>query len=232
MTQTNQPFGSAELMTLLALQSQAGGAESIDDLDDDGYAAADGSEDYDDEEEPFDEDAGLEHPGDDERARRGMFRRIRTRKLAPVGGSRTTTLRSPNGQQMQVQLGSAFARAADVNKLIKDTEAKFAAAARERKANHEALRAQNAKLAARMKKMEASAQTSALMSLLTAPPKIERLTLRSTEDDRVVEGSFDVTGASYGKQDILLPLLMTGALGGGGSGGMDQTALLALALSR
>lgn len=228
MTQTNSPFGNADLMTLLTLQSQMAGAESFAENDDDDRFAAE----YDDDED-YDDDQHFAETDDEDRTRRGPFRRFRSPRLSPVGGARSTTLRSPNGQQMQVQLGSAFARAADVNKLIRDTEAKFAAAAKERKANHDALLAQNAKLAARMKRMEASAQTSALMSLLTAPPKIERMTLRSTENGQIEERSFDVTSASYGKQDILLPLLMTGALGGGGkSGGMDQTALLALALTR
>lgn len=167
------------------------------------------------------------------RSRRPRYKRTPSRRLRKMKGSNSTVLKSRNGQQMKVQFGTSFAKAKDVNKLISDTESKFKSALKERKKNFDTLSKQISgvsgtvdKVSKRVKKLESSAQTSQLLSLLSSPPKIESISFEADPG----AGEAKVTGVKYEKQDMMLPLLLSGALGDMGGG--DNTALMLLALNK
>lgn len=170
--------------------------------------------------------------------RRPRFRRVaRRRRIPRARGSRSTTLRGRNGQRMRVRFGKSFATTQDVNKLIKSTEKRFAEAMKERKANHNALSkriasatrnldGKVASLRKNVKELEKRTQTSSLLGLLQGAPKAETITLKGNDagtlEDKVLQAEI-----TFKKQDMLLPLLLTGGLGGGsGSGDMMTMALL------
>ena len=170
--------------------------------------------------------------------RRPRFRRVaRRRRIPRARGSRSTTLRGRNGQRMRVRFGKSFATTQDVNKLIKSTEKRFAEAMKERKANHNALSkriasatrnldGKVASLRKNVKELEKRTQTSSLLGLLQGSPKAETITLKGNDagllEDKVLQAEI-----TFKKQDMLLPLLLTGGLGGGsGSGDMMTMALL------
>ena len=209
----------------------------------------------------FDDDETWEFDDDDEsfgetdigearrrrRRSRRSFRRPRfksfgrrSRPLSRAKGSRTTTLRAKNGQRMQVRFGKSFATTAELNKLIKSTESRFAAAMKERKANHEALskriatatRNLDEKVATLRKhitKLEKQSQTSMLLGMLQGPPKVEKLRLTSDNAEGLKDK--DITAeVTFKKSDMLLPLMAMGGLGG--SGKSDDTLMLALLLSK
>lgn len=220
--------------------------ESFDDDDDEVYFDAFGEEDDDDDEESYAEGAGMADEFGERRRRRWRrrsfrrprYRRRRTKRLKGVRGSRSTTLRSRTGQRMKVRFGKSFATSAEVNKLIKDTEKKFAAAMKERKANHDRLSKQIAKatreldgkvstLRKSVKKMEKQGQTSSLLSLLQGPPKVETIKFSGDDiPDEIKEKALQAE-VTFKKQDMLLPLMLSGGLGGGSG---DDTLILALAL--
>ncbi len=252
-----------DLIKLLALRGNPGaesGWDDEDDYDDDDEDWDDDegifdyydSDDDDDDEVFFDAGEDWEDDDDDDdeafgesdlserrrrrrrrRTRRARYKRSRSRRLRKMKGSKSTVLKSRNGQQMKVQFGTSLAKAKDVNKLITDTEAKFKSALKERKKNFDTLSKQISgvsgsvdKVSKRVKKLESSAQTSQLLSLLSSPPKIESISF----DADPGAGEAKVTGVKYEKQDMMLPLLLSGALGDMGGG--DNTALLLLALNK
>ena len=246
-----------DLIKLLALRGNPGAESGWDDeedyedddedWDDDGdvgyYESGDEDEiffdagedwDNDNDDESFGESDMMERrPRSRRRPRRAKYKQSRTRRLRKMKGSNSTVLKSRNGQQMKVQFGTSFAKAADVNKLITDTEAKFKSALQERKKNFETLSKQISgvsgsvdKVTKRVKKLESTAQTSQLLSLLSSPPKIESISFEADPG----AGEAKVTGVKYGKQDMMLPLLLSGAFGDMGGG--DNTALLLLAMNR
>lgn len=216
--------------------------EAFDDDDDDDEEAFGDDDDDDDDEETFGEYADAAFPERRRRRRRRSYRRPRyrrygrRRRLGRIRGSRSTTLRSRTGRRMRVRFGKSYATTAEVNKLIKDTERKFAAAVKERKTNFDRLSKQISKATRNLdgkvatvrksvKKLESQGQTSALLGLLQGPPKVK--SIRITED--VVKNKDLAATVEFEKQNILLPLLLTGGLGGLGGSGGDQTLLLALA---
>ena len=210
--------------------------ENDDDDDEIFFDASDGwEEEDDDDDEGFGESDLMERSRRRRRRRSGRarYKRTRSRRLRKMKGSNSTVLKSRNGQQMKVQFGTSFAKAKDVNKLISDTESKFKSALKERKKNFDTLSKQISgvsgsvdKVSKRVKKLESSAQTSQLLSLLSSPPKIESISFEADPG----AGEAKVTGVKYEKQDMMLPLLLSGALGDMGGG--DNTALMLLALNK
>ncbi|MEC9199210.1 MAG: hypothetical protein VX378_11240 [Pseudomonadota bacterium] len=204
-----------------------------DDGDDEIFFDAAGDwEDDDDDGEGFGESDLMERRRR-RRSRRPRYKRARSRRLRKMKGSNSTVLKSRNGQQMKVRFGTSFAKAEDVNKLITDTEAKFKSALQERKKNFDTLSKQISgvsgsvdKVTKRVKKLESTAQTSQLLSLLSSPPKIETISF----DADPGKGEAKVTDVTYKKQDMMLPLLLSGALGDMNGG--DNAALLLLALNK
>ena len=204
-------------------------ADYDDDDDDEGFMF-DSDDDFDDDDETWDGEARRRRR---RRGRKTSYRKVRSRNLRKMKGAKGTTLKAPNGQQMRVKFGESFAKAKDVNKLIADTESKFKAALKERRENHAALSKKIAtvdgdvsKVSGRVKKLEGNAQTSQLMSLLSSPPKIESMTF---EDVPGADNQVKVKSVNYAKQDMMLPLILSGALGDTGG---DNSALLLMALSQ
>ncbi|OUD08324.1 hypothetical protein BVC71_14225 [Marivivens niveibacter] len=234
-----------QLLRLMAMQGAIQESDDWDDEDDyydddDDFEFADyeddaeegfmfeSDDDYDDDDETWDGEARRRRRG-----RKTSYRKVRSRNLRKMKGAKGTTLKAPNGQQMRVKFGESFAKAKDVNKLIADTEAKFKAALKERRENHTALSKKIAdvdgnvgKVSGRVKKLEGNAQTSQLMSLLSSPPKIESMTF---EDVPGADNQVKVKSVNYAKQDMMLPLILSGALGDTGG---DNSALLLMALSQ
>lgn len=243
------------LMQLLALNQAS---ESDDDFDEENFDFAEDDDDGDDDESfvESDDDDDFESAEWEEdypvfadsadlserrrrRRRRRSFRkrrykRARAPKLRTVKGSKSTTLRSANGQRMRVRFGKSYATTVEVNKLIKSTEAKFAAAMKERKANHSLLTKQIAsatsnidgKIATvnkKVKSLEGKAQTSSLMGLLSGPPKIKSITI-----DGVVKSAD--SKIEFEPADMTLPLIM--GMAGDSSGGDNNMMMMALLMSQ
>ncbi|MEM8616335.1 MAG: hypothetical protein AAGF20_05305 [Pseudomonadota bacterium] len=226
---------------------EEGFVEDYDDDDDEAFGVdamdfADFGDDYDDDD---DETYGESRRRRRRRGRlktgRRRYRRTRSssKRLRPVRGSRSTVLQSANGQRMRVKFGKSFAKAGDVNKLIKSTEAKFKAALKERKSNYDRLAKQiadNSKVlndrvktvAGKVKKLEGSAQTSQLLSLISGPPAIESIRFNTPP---TAGAPLEVADVKYKSQDNLLPLLLAGGLGDGDGSDSNQTLLLALMLN-
>jgi hypothetical protein len=249
----NSGFDIEDLLKLSALSNQEQYAEDDDDEDDSDYAGEDdddsdyGAEDDDDSYALVEQDDDSDMFGE-RRRRRGRswskrrYRRISGsgRKINQVHGSRSTTLRSPTGQRMRVTFGKSYATTEEVNKLIKDTEVKFAAAMKERKTNFEQLSKQIASASnslegkvSKVKKsvsaLEKKSQSAALLPLLMGTPKVEKIKFK---DAGAISGATEYEAdVTFEKPDLLLPLLLSGGFGGGGSSGSDNTLLLALAFS-
>lgn len=228
-----------------------------DEDDDDDESFFDEDDDDDDEsffdEDDDDDDEGVDAEFMPERRRRRRWRRRwarrRYRRVTPrrrirrVRGSRTTTLRSPSGQRMRVRFGKSYATTAEVNKLIKSTERKFADAMKERKANFNRLSKQIASstkaidgrvsaVRRKVKKLEEQSKTSALLGLLSGAPKVKTINFAKLEDGKQIAPGQDLKAeVEFEKPDLLLPLLMSGGLGGGGSSN-DNSLLLALAFQK
>ncbi|MEO1027814.1 MAG: hypothetical protein AAFX02_02040, partial [Pseudomonadota bacterium] len=149
----------------------------------------DGEDDDDDDDEGMDGEfrrrRGRRFKGRRFRLKTGRrrYRRRRSRRLPKVKGSNRAMARSRTGQTVAIKFNQKFAKAADVNKLIKSTESKFKAALKERKTNYDRLAKQisdNSKalnnrvksVAGKVQKLENSSQTSQLLPLLMGPPKI------------------------------------------------------------
>lgn len=222
--------------------------EDDDDDDDDESVLGFADEDDDDDDlDSFDDSSGFSDRRRYRRRRRRLFagrRRYKGRRLSrvrPIRGTSRTVLRSASGQHMKVSLGKRFASSTEVNKLVKSIDKKFAAALKERRANHDRLSKQivaNSKtLNARIKRVDKAvdelkkqAQTTALMGMLQGSPKVETITLRSNGDDNTLELDKALKAdIKFEKQDMLLPLLMSGGLGGSDSSD-NNMMLLALAL--
>ena len=229
-----------------------------DDFDDDDDEAFDGEDDDDDDDEMFlaedddddDDDEGFGESFPERRRRRRRWRRRRSfrrpryrhfgrrRRLKRVKGSRRTTLRAPNGRRLKVRFGKSYATSAEVNKLIKDTEKKFALAVKERKANFSRLSKQIAKATSNLdgkvnsvrksvKQVEEQARMSALMGLLQKQPEIK--SIRFSEP---VVANEDLTAkVEFERKDNMMTyLLISGALTGGSGGSLGNSALLPLVL--
>lgn len=220
--------------------------ESEEDMDDDDDFESDFEGDYEsafESDDDFDDDESANIFDERRRRRRGRgrrrsfrgarYKRRRSPRLRRVKGSKSTTLRAPNGQRMKVQFGKSYATSAEVNKLIKSTQTKFAAAMKERKANHAGLTKQIAKATSnidgkiarvnkKVKSLESQAQTSSLLGLLSGPPKVKTIKLGN--------GPAQEAEIAYEPADLTLPLLLGGGLGGGSGG--DNTLLLALMLGQ
>ena len=173
---------------------------------------------------------------------RPRFRRIaRRRRIPRARGSRSTTLRGRNGQRMRVRFGKSFATTQDVNKLIKSTEKRFSEAMKERKANHNALSKRIASatrnldgkvatLRKNVKELEKRSQTTSLLGMLQGAPKAETITLKG-DDAGLLEDKVLQAEITFKKQDMLLPLLLTGGLGGGSGSGSGDMMTMALLMS-
>lgn len=229
-----------------ALFADADDDDDDDDDDDEGFE--DFLEEDDDDDDDDDEGVGDADVFPERRRRsRRPWRRRRYRRVTPrrrlnrVRGSRSTTLRSPSGQRMRVHFGKSYATTAEVNKLIKSTERKFADAMKERKANHSRLSKQIASSAKaidgrvsavrkKVKKLEDQSKTSALMSLLGGAPRVKTIKFeRPTEAGAEVDFDKELKAkVEFEKPDMLLPLLLSGGLGGSGSG---DNSMLMLALA-
>ena len=261
----NDNFGIPQYLALGALSEQEDwDDEDIFEMDDDDdededYDDEEGFEDdwdmesdYDDDDELF---AGLADYDDDDdeegfperrrrrRRRRRSFRRPkyrrygRRRRLKRVRGSRGTTLKTRGGRSLKVRFGKSYATSAEVNKLIKDTERKFALAVKERKANFDRLSKQISKATANLdgkvnsvrksvKKVEDQAKTNALLGLLQPKPKVKSIRFSdpiTANTDLSADVEFERSNNSLG-----LILALSGGLGGGKSGGMDPL-MMALA---
>jgi len=217
--------------------------EEDDDEDDDDESFQLADED-DDDDDNFDESSDLSDRRRRRRrrlyARRRGYRGKRPRRVKPIRGTGKTVLRSSSGQRMRVSLGKNFASSAEVNKLIKSIDSKFAIALKERKANHNNLSKQivaNSKtLNARIRnvdkavdKLQKQAQTSSLLGMLQGSPKVETVTLKQGPGG----GGFELNkpyqaDIKFEKQDMLLPLLMSGGLGG--SGGSNDNMMMMMLL--
>lgn len=225
-----------------------------DDDDDEGFGDADYLDD-DDDDSAYLGDAYSDDDGESaspefisRRLRRRMMRRRRryrgkaVRRSRKVRGAASTTLMSRSGKQMRVRLGKRFATAADVNRFIKDVDRKFALAMKERKTNHDRLSRQistnskvlNSKvnrLRKTVKQLQQQAQTSSLLGLLQGAPKVEAIQLQDKDSVKATDID-DVSKAdvTFEKPDMMLPLILSGGLGGSGSGGGSNMMLLALAM--
>ena len=164
-----------------------------DEDDDESFQFSDDDDEDDDEEDSFDDSSDLSDRRGRRRrrllARRRGYRGKPPIRGRPIRGIGRTVLRSSSGQRMRVSLGKNFASSAEVNKLIKSIDRKFAAALKERKSNHNNLSKQivaNSKtLNARIKKvdkevdkLQKQAQTSSLLGMLQGSPKVETVTLK------------------------------------------------------
>ncbi|MEO0915450.1 MAG: hypothetical protein AAFY31_00445 [Pseudomonadota bacterium] len=227
------------------------GFEDFDDDDDEDFEAYDG-EDWDDDDELFSGFADYDDDDDDEsfperrrgrrRRRRGrLFKRPRyrrnrrsRRRLKRVRGSRGTTLKTKRGRSLKVRFGKSYATTVEVNKLIKDTERKFAAAVKERKANHAELTKRISKFAAKidgdiasvrksLKKVEDQAKTNALLGLVNTP------NIKSINISEPFQEDADLAAtAKFESNSLGLILALSGGLSGS-SGGMDPL-VMAIAL--
>ena len=216
-----------------------------DDDDDESYLF--GDEDDDDEDfESFDGDMAERRRRRRRRRsfRRRAYRRGRRRpRLRRIRGSKSTVLRARNGQRMQVQFGKRYATSAEVNKLIKSTEARFRDALKERKLNYDRLSKQIASATSKLdsrvasvsksvKSLESRSQTQSLLGLLMGQPKIKSIKFKRPDNasqtgDLKPDESLEAD-VEYKKDNMLLPLLLGGGLGGSG-GDANQGLLLALA---
>lgn len=241
-------FGNMDqnaLLEALMLGSMSESSDFDDETDFDDESDFDNESDFDDETD-FD-DEGWDMESTPARARRGIarsfrsvkYRKARTAKLPQARAKpTTTTLRAPNGQQMKVQLGQSFPTIKQFNDHIAKTNEQFAAALKERRANHAALTKQIAqatstidgKLATmdkKVKSLEGRAQTSSLLGLLAGPPKVKSVSLNGQlQPDAKIE---------FEAADMTLPLIlgMSGSgSGSGGLGGGDNMLAIALLLSQ
>ncbi|MEL6475559.1 MAG: hypothetical protein AAFQ21_15985, partial [Pseudomonadota bacterium] len=218
----------------------------------DSYSLDNDDDDDDDDDEVFDITDIADNISESRRGSRRSFKRRgyrkvsrASRKIGRIRGSKSTVLRSPNGQRLRVKFGKSYATSAEVNKLIKSTESRFKAALKERKLNYDRLTKQISKATSRIdskvarmqktvKALEAQGQTLPLLSLLGGDPKIKTIQLnRPNNADPTTEISpnekLEAT-VEYEKKNMILPLLLGGGLGGG-SGSNNNSLLLALAFS-
>ena len=223
-------------------------ADYDDDDDDDDDEIFSEFDDDDDDDENFsefdDDDDDDEFYGDAEtigdadlfrrrrhrmKTRRRKWKSRRTPKLQRVRGSKSTVLRSASGQKMRVRFGNNLAKASEVNALIKKTEAKFNAAQKIAKKNHDALASQIARntktlnsrvksVNSRLKKLEISAQTSQLLSLMAGPPALKKIKIKGGSEQEIEDTTYKSSN------NFLLPLLLSQSSGG------DNSQLMVMAM--
>ncbi len=259
---------SLDIQQLLAL-SGLSGQEAWDDDDgdliemdyddddetwsDDEFADFDDDDDDEDYDDPYsadfsddEDDEGFEERRRRRRRRtrrsfsRPRYRRTtRRRPIRKVRGSRGTTLRTSKGRALKVRFGRSYATSVEVNKLIKDTERKFADAVKERKANYDRLTKQISRATSNLdgkvnavrktvKRVEDQAKTTALLGLLQKEPTIKSIRFSETpsaNEDLAATVEFEKKSNNLG-----LLLAMGGLSGsGGGNGGIDPAMMLVLA---
>jgi len=132
-------------------------------------------------------------------------------------------LRGANGQAMRVQFGGkGFVTPQQFNQAVAKTEKKFKQQQKIAKGNFDKLAAEVARNSRSMKKMREAAQTTQLMSMMNQGPSIESMKVGGTKQT--------ITDVKYGSStnDMLLPLLMSGGMGGSGSGSSDLMMMMML----
>lgn len=232
-----------ETVMLSQLLSQNSADDAYYDDDEDSFDAEYFDEDFDDDddEESFEfyGDSFAEFDDDDDedesfgesfaekrRARRIRVKPFRRRKVLRRKGTKTALIRNASGQTVPVKFSKSFA----TTKTLQASEAKLQAIM---KKNHDQLAkstksiaGQTRRLEKRIAKMESASKMAQIMPLIAGQPKLTEIEFKSGTD--VVAGkTAKIESTKTEKQDMMLPLLLSGMGGGSGS---NSTMLLALAL--
>lgn len=201
------------------------GHEAWDDDDDDdtdeGFYESSFGDEFDDDEDEFESYNSFDGEARKRRGRRTKWRSRRMTKLRPVRGRKTTVLRGANGQAMQVKFGGkGFVTPQQFNKAVAKTEQKFKQQQKIAKGNFDKLASQVASNSRQMKKLQESAQSSQLMSMLNQGPEIKSMKIAGTPTN--------ISDVKYNSSsnNMLLPLMMSGGLGGDDSSQMMMLMMM------